>query len=73
MAHRKVPAPFVPKIQHELDVRNFATEFTNMVPADSLAIIPNNAERIFKVIIIIHNENYKLNVERCEQYRKCWL
>lgn len=49
LASGNAPAPFVPKIQHELDVRNFATEFTNMIPADSPAIVPNNAERIFKV------------------------
>ncbi|XP_071162584.1 ribosomal protein S6 kinase alpha-5-like [Mytilus edulis] len=48
LASGNAPAPFVPKIQHELDVRNFATEFTNMIPADSPAIVPNNAERIFK-------------------------
>ncbi|XP_064600008.1 LOW QUALITY PROTEIN: ribosomal protein S6 kinase alpha-5-like [Liolophura sinensis] len=48
VAHRVVPAPFVPKIRHELDVSNFSDEFTNMIAADSPAIIPANGEKIFK-------------------------
>ncbi|XP_062617568.1 ribosomal protein S6 kinase alpha-5-like [Saccostrea cucullata] len=48
LAERKVPPPFVPKIAHELDVGNFATEFTNMAPQDSPAAIPMNVEKMFK-------------------------
>lgn len=49
VARRVVPAPFVPNIRHELDVSNFSDEFTNMIAADSPAIIPANGEKIFKV------------------------
>lgn len=45
-----MPPPFVPKISHELDVGNFATEFTNMAPQDSPAAVPMNVEKMFKVI-----------------------
>lgn len=48
LAERKVPPPFVPKISHELDVGNFATEFTNMAPQDSPAAVPMNVEKMFK-------------------------
>lgn len=50
LAERKVPPPFVPIISHELDVGNFATEFTNMAPQDSPAAVPMNVEKMFKVI-----------------------
>jgi hypothetical protein len=40
-----------------LDVRNFAVEFTNMIPSDSPAIVPNNAERIFKVSSLMPQED----------------
>ena len=49
LASRKTPAPFVPNISHELDVENFATEFTNMAATDSPAIVPMNTEKMFKV------------------------
>lgn len=49
LALKKVPAPFVPKIDHELDVRNFADEFTTMSATDSPAIIPMDAEKMFRV------------------------
>ncbi|KAG9511394.1 Ribosomal protein S6 kinase alpha-5, partial [Fragariocoptes setiger] len=32
LAQRKIPAPFLPTINHELDVSNFAEEFTSMLP-----------------------------------------
>lgn len=32
LAQRKLKAPFKPKIKHELDVSNFAEEFTSMAP-----------------------------------------
>lgn len=50
MADKKIKAPFVPKIQNELDTSNFAEEFTKMVPTDSPAIaVPPNFDKIFKV------------------------
>ncbi|XP_021945279.1 ribosomal protein S6 kinase alpha-5 isoform X3 [Folsomia candida] len=49
MADKKIKAPFVPKIQNELDTSNFAEEFTKMVPTDSPAIaVPPNFDKIFK-------------------------
>lgn len=39
----------MPKIRHELDVSNFADEFTRMQAADSPAVIPNTGEKLFKV------------------------
>jgi len=46
---KKMTAPFVPKISHELDVGNFADEFTTMAAEDSPAIVPMDSEKIFKV------------------------
>lgn len=34
LSEKKVAAPFVPKIANELDVSNFADEFTSMLPVD---------------------------------------
>lgn len=48
LARKKIPAPFVPKIAHELDVSNFSEEFTKMIPEDSPAIVPPNYDKIFK-------------------------
>ena len=48
LAKKLVKAPFVPKIDGELDVSNFAEEFTSMVPTDSPAILPLNDDKIFK-------------------------
>ncbi|XP_046341997.1 ribosomal protein S6 kinase alpha-5-like isoform X2 [Haliotis rufescens] len=48
LSRKKVPAPFVPKIRHELDVSNFSEEFTAMQAADSPAIVPMNGEKLFK-------------------------
>lgn len=49
LAKRRILSPFIPKITDELDVSNFAEEFTAMVPTDSPAIIPPNVDKIFKV------------------------
>lgn len=49
VAKKRVRAPFVPRIADELDVSNFADEFTAMNPADSPAIAPRNVDKIFKV------------------------
>lgn len=48
LAAKRIPAPFVPKIRHALDVSNFAEEFTRMQAADSPAVIPNTGEKLFK-------------------------
>ncbi|KAJ6218094.1 hypothetical protein RDWZM_009251 [Blomia tropicalis] len=42
LAARKVAAPFTPKIKNELDVSNFAEEFTSMIPKVSLLMADNN-------------------------------
>ncbi|XP_056623812.1 ribosomal protein S6 kinase alpha-5 isoform X2 [Triplophysa dalaica] len=48
LAAKKVPAPFKPVIRDELDVSNFAGEFTEMDPTYSPAALPNNCDRIFQ-------------------------
>nr|XP_033806925.1 ribosomal protein S6 kinase alpha-5 isoform X2 [Geotrypetes seraphini] len=48
LAAKKVPAPFKPVIRNELDVGNFAEEFTDMDPTYSPAAVPQNADRIFQ-------------------------
>ncbi|KAJ4441201.1 hypothetical protein ANN_11052 [Periplaneta americana] len=48
LARKAIPAPFVPKINDELDVSNFSEEFTKMTPTDSPAVIPANFDKIFK-------------------------
>uniref|UniRef100_A0AAR2KL98 Ribosomal protein S6 kinase n=1 Tax=Pygocentrus nattereri TaxID=42514 RepID=A0AAR2KL98_PYGNA len=48
LAAKKVPAPFKPVIRDELDVSNFAEEFTEMDPTYSPAALPQNCDRIFK-------------------------
>uniref|UniRef100_A0A3P9GYA7 non-specific serine/threonine protein kinase n=1 Tax=Oryzias latipes TaxID=8090 RepID=A0A3P9GYA7_ORYLA len=49
LAAKKVPAPFKPVIRDELDVSNFAEEFTDMDPTYSPAALPQNCDRIFQV------------------------
>uniref|UniRef100_A0A672IR90 Ribosomal protein S6 kinase n=1 Tax=Salarias fasciatus TaxID=181472 RepID=A0A672IR90_SALFA len=48
LAAKKVPAPFKPVIRDELDVSNFADEFTEMDPTYSPAALPQNCDRIFQ-------------------------
>ncbi|MFT7801677.1 ribosomal protein S6 kinase alpha-5 isoform X1 [Arapaima gigas] len=48
LAAKRVPAPFKPAIRDELDVSNFAEEFTEMEPAYSPAALPQNCDRIFQ-------------------------
>ncbi|XP_069493551.1 ribosomal protein S6 kinase alpha-5 isoform X2 [Ambystoma mexicanum] len=48
LAKKKVAAPFKPVIRDELDVGNFAEEFTDMDPTYSPAALPPNAEQIFQ-------------------------
>ncbi|CAO2587138.1 Ribosomal protein S6 kinase alpha-5 [Lemmus lemmus] len=48
LAAKKVPAPFKPVIRDELDVSNFADEFTEMDPTYSPAALPQSSERLFQ-------------------------
>uniref|UniRef100_A0A8B9WTH1 Ribosomal protein S6 kinase n=1 Tax=Bos mutus grunniens TaxID=30521 RepID=A0A8B9WTH1_BOSMU len=48
LAAKKVPAPFKPVIRDELDVSNFAEEFTEMDPTYSPAALPQSSERLFQ-------------------------
>uniref|UniRef100_A0A6I8NRG6 Ribosomal protein S6 kinase n=1 Tax=Ornithorhynchus anatinus TaxID=9258 RepID=A0A6I8NRG6_ORNAN len=48
LAAKKMPAPFKPVIRDELDVSNFAEEFTEMDPTYSPAALPQSSERIFQ-------------------------
>ncbi|XP_029396636.1 ribosomal protein S6 kinase alpha-5 isoform X2 [Mus pahari] len=48
LAAKKVPAPFKPAIRDELDVSNFAEEFTEMDPTYSPAALPQSSERLFQ-------------------------
>ncbi|RWS28116.1 ribosomal protein S6 kinase-like protein [Leptotrombidium deliense] len=48
LSKRIIKAPFTPKINGELDVSNFAEEFTSMVPTDSPAVVPPSDDKIFK-------------------------
>ncbi|XP_063187670.1 ribosomal protein S6 kinase alpha-5 isoform X3 [Chroicocephalus ridibundus] len=48
LAAKKVSAPFKPVIRDELDVSNFAEEFTEMDPTYSPAATPQTSERIFQ-------------------------
>ncbi|XP_054758881.2 ribosomal protein S6 kinase alpha-5-like [Lytechinus pictus] len=46
---KRVPPPFRPHINGELDTSNFAEEFTSLIPADSPADIPKTADaRVFR-------------------------
>lgn len=63
LASKKIEAPFVPQIDNELDVRNFATEFTAMIPQDSPAIVPPNMEKAFMVRMTSTHNSRKF--ERC--------
>lgn len=42
LAARRLPAPFKPKISNELDVSNFAEEFTSMAPKVSFLMADSN-------------------------------
>lgn len=49
LAAKKVPAPFKPVVRDELDVSNFALEFTGMDAMYSPADLPQSCDRIFQV------------------------
>lgn len=48
LAEKKIPAPFKPVIEDELDTNNFSDEFTRQTPVDSPASAPPNSERLFR-------------------------
>ncbi|XP_069063259.1 ribosomal protein S6 kinase alpha-4 isoform X1 [Pleurodeles waltl] len=48
LASKKVAAPFKPAIRSEMDVSNFAEEFTNLDPIYSPAGTPPNMDRVFQ-------------------------
>uniref|UniRef100_UPI00398E3270 ribosomal protein S6 kinase alpha-5 isoform X2 n=1 Tax=Pristiophorus japonicus TaxID=55135 RepID=UPI00398E3270 len=48
LAAKSIEAPFKPVIRDELDVSNFAEEFTEMDPTYSPAALPQNSDRIFQ-------------------------
>nr|XP_023683262.1 ribosomal protein S6 kinase alpha-5-like [Paramormyrops kingsleyae] len=48
LAAKKVPAPFKPVVRDELDVSNFALEFTEMDAMYSPADLPQSCDRIFQ-------------------------
>ncbi|XP_043541945.1 ribosomal protein S6 kinase alpha-5-like, partial [Chiloscyllium plagiosum] len=45
---KRIPAPFKPVIRSEMDVGNFAEEFTEMDPTYSPASLPHSGDRVFK-------------------------
>ncbi|KAM9569951.1 ribosomal protein S6 kinase alpha-5-like isoform 2-T2 [Salvelinus alpinus] len=48
LAAKRLLAPFKPVIRDELDVSNFAEEFTEMDPTYSPAAMPQNCDRVFQ-------------------------
>uniref|UniRef100_H3AQU0 Ribosomal protein S6 kinase alpha-5 n=1 Tax=Latimeria chalumnae TaxID=7897 RepID=H3AQU0_LATCH len=48
LAAKKIPAPLKPEIRNEMDVSNFAEEFTQMDPTYSPATTPQSTDRIFQ-------------------------
>lgn len=47
--NKRVPSPFKPRVRDEMDVGNFAEEFTNMAPVDSPAFPPQSAKRYAQI------------------------
>lgn len=50
LAEKKVQSPFRPELRNELDVGNFAEEFTGMEPVYSPASTPPSTDRLFQVL-----------------------
>ncbi|MEQ2239806.1 Ribosomal protein S6 kinase alpha-4, partial [Ilyodon furcidens] len=48
LAEKKVQSPFKPELKNELDVGNFAEEFTGMDPVYSPASTPPSTDRLFQ-------------------------
>lgn len=53
LAQKKVPSPFKPELKSELDVGNFAEEFTGMDPVYSPAGTPLSTDRLFQVSVAV--------------------
>lgn len=51
LSKKAIDPPIKPVVKSELDTSNFSDEFTRMLPIDSPAIIPKNAEEIFQVLV----------------------
>uniref|UniRef100_A0A3B4X700 AGC-kinase C-terminal domain-containing protein n=1 Tax=Seriola lalandi dorsalis TaxID=1841481 RepID=A0A3B4X700_SERLL len=49
LSQKKLPSPFKPELKSELDVGNFAEEFTGMDPVYSPASTPPSTDRLFQV------------------------
>lgn len=47
--HKRIQAPFKPRVRDEMDVGNFAEEFTTMAPVDSPAFPPQSAKRFAQI------------------------
>uniref|UniRef100_A0A8D3D1F6 non-specific serine/threonine protein kinase n=1 Tax=Scophthalmus maximus TaxID=52904 RepID=A0A8D3D1F6_SCOMX len=65
LAQKKLPSPFKPELKSELDVGNFAEEFTGMDPVYSPASTPPSTGRLFKgysfiAPSILFNKNAKI-------------
>uniref|UniRef100_A0A8C2FYF6 Ribosomal protein S6 kinase n=1 Tax=Cyprinus carpio TaxID=7962 RepID=A0A8C2FYF6_CYPCA len=60
LAEKKVQSPFRPELRNELDVGNFAEEFTGMEPVYSPASTPPSTDRLFQVLTHRHTS--------CRQY-----
>jgi ribosomal protein S6 kinase alpha-5 len=48
LAQKKILAPFSPIKTNEFDVSNFSDEFTRTIPADLLATLPPNCDKLFR-------------------------
>uniref|UniRef100_A0A665XBR5 non-specific serine/threonine protein kinase n=1 Tax=Echeneis naucrates TaxID=173247 RepID=A0A665XBR5_ECHNA len=55
LAQKKVPSPFKPELKSELDVGNFAEEFTGMDPVYSPASTPPSTDRLFQESQFFHH------------------
>uniref|UniRef100_A0A4W6F0A9 Ribosomal protein S6 kinase n=1 Tax=Lates calcarifer TaxID=8187 RepID=A0A4W6F0A9_LATCA len=55
LAQKKVSSPFKPELKSELDVGNFAEEFTGMDPVYSPASTPPSTDRLFQESQFFHH------------------
>ena len=58
--NKRIPAPFKPRVRGEMDVGNFAEEFTTMPPVDSPAFPPQSAKRFAQIFRV--GESWVLRV-----------
>ena len=73
LANKQIPAPFIPKISGELDVSNFAEEFTSMLPIDpevpAVSMIAEWDDDLFRdysyvAPVLTHNDHVSCNNHR---------